>query len=456
MNLKTEQIAVGKLTPHPQNVRQGDVGTITMSLEMHGQYRPIVAQKSTGHILAGNHTYKAALALGWKDIAVTYVDVDDDQALRILLMDNRSNDIASYDEGGLGEVLSLLMDTEKQLAGTGFSPDDLDELLALITDLGKVEEPKPDDTEVPDENKVPKVSVAGDVWLLGSHRLMVGDSRSFGDVEKLMNGAKINLAFTSPPYAQQRTYDESSGFKPIHPDDYVEWFADVAANVYANLESDGSWFVNIKPTSDGMDTQLYVFDLVLAHVREWGWHFATEFCWERNGVPKNVTKRFKNQYEPVYQFALNDWKIRPDAVKYPSQNVPVAGGKGVGNTGWADIQGGGDFFGGRGSQEGMALPGNRLPTFASTHEAVGHTAAFPVGLPQWFIKAYTDAGDTVYDPFMGSGSTLLAAQNEGRVAFGMEISPKYADIICARFQKHTGIKPINEATGKAHDFLETK
>jgi ParB-like chromosome segregation protein Spo0J len=139
MNLKTEQVAVGKLTPHPQNVRQGDVGAISMSLEMHGQYRPIVAQKSTGYILAGNHTYKAAMSLGWKDIAVTYVDVDDDQALRILLMDNRANDIASYDEGGLGEVLSLLMDTEKQLAGTGFNPEDLDELLALVTGIATLD-----------------------------------------------------------------------------------------------------------------------------------------------------------------------------------------------------------------------------------------------------------------------------------------------------------------------------
>lgn len=139
MNLKTEQIAVAKLTPHPKNVRQGDVGAISVSLEMHGQYRPIVAQKSTGYILAGNHTYKAAMSLGWKDIAVTYVDVDDDQALRILLMDNRANDIASYDEGGLGEVLSLLMDTEKQLAGTGFNPQDLDELLALVTGIATLD-----------------------------------------------------------------------------------------------------------------------------------------------------------------------------------------------------------------------------------------------------------------------------------------------------------------------------
>jgi DNA modification methylase len=451
MNLKTEQIAVTKLTPHPKNVRQGDVGAISMSLEMHGQYRPIVAQKSTGYILAGNHTYKAAMSLGWKDIAVTYVDVDDDQALRILLMDNRANDIATYDEHGLSEVLSLLMDTEKQLAGTGFSPEDLDELLALVTDLGTIEDPKPETTEAPDENKVPKVSFAGDVWLLGPHRLMVGDSRLFGDVEKLLDGKKINLAFTSPPYAQQRTYDESSGFKPIHPDEYVEWFADVAANVYANLEHDGSWFVNIKEHAEDNQRSLYVKDLVIAHVKKWSWKFVDELIWLKGGMPGTWPNRFKNFYEPVFHFSANkDIKFRPknvaeesDATFFYSPETHVA----LTNDGYKEGEK-------RNFVKGKALPSNVIKVKAGGDGS--HPAAFPVGLPQWFIKAYTDAGDTVYDPFMGSGSTLLAAHNEGRVAFGMEISPRYADIICARFQQLTGIKPIAEATGKEHDFLEIK
>jgi DNA modification methylase len=75
-----------------------------------------------------------------------------------------------------------------------------------------------------------------------------------------------------------------------------------------------------------------------------------------------------------------------------------------------------------------------------------------VGLPQWFIKAYSDPGDVVFDPFMGSGSTLIAAQIEGRVAAGTEISAGYCDVICRRFQRATGVKPILEATGQPHDF----
>jgi hypothetical protein len=228
-------------------------------------------------------------------------------------------------------------------------------------------------------------------------------------------------------------------------------------------------------------------DLVTAHVREWAWHFADEFCWERNGVPKQPVLRFKSQWEPVYQFARDRWKFRPDNVRHASNDAIIAYGPGRGNTSWADpdsavISQGqkGDMFAGqrarragRGNtswkdrqghnggafpdydevKNGFAYPGNRLPTFAGSHEATGHTAAFPVGLPEFFVKAYTDEGDAVFDPFMGSGSTLLAAHNQRRIGYGMEISPAYCDIICARWQKATGIKPIAESTGNEHDFL---
>jgi len=119
---------LANLTPHPRNVRQGDVGAIVTSLEAHGQYRPIVVQKETGHILAGNHTYQAAKALGWDKIAVTYVDCDDEQALRILLADNRANDLASYDDAALVELLTELAEGTG-LHGTLFEPEDLQNLL---------------------------------------------------------------------------------------------------------------------------------------------------------------------------------------------------------------------------------------------------------------------------------------------------------------------------------------
>src|ERR1017187_2560559 len=93
-SLTVEQVDVGTLKQHPRNARQGDVGAIVESLRAHGQYRPIVVQRSTNHVLAGNHTLKAARELGWPTIAATFLDVTNDQALRILLVDNRTNDLA--------------------------------------------------------------------------------------------------------------------------------------------------------------------------------------------------------------------------------------------------------------------------------------------------------------------------------------------------------------------------
>lgn len=114
---------------HPKNVRQGDVGAITQSLEAHGQYRPIVVQRSTGHILAGNHTYLAAKSLGWEQIAATFVDCDEEQAIKILLVDNRANDLAMYDDRKLADLLKDLAATSAGLDGSLFSGDDLDDLL---------------------------------------------------------------------------------------------------------------------------------------------------------------------------------------------------------------------------------------------------------------------------------------------------------------------------------------
>lgn len=126
-------VDISSVHTHPRNVRQGDVGAIASSLDTHGQYRPIVVHKATGNILAGNHTYLAACALGWDVIAATIVDCDEEQALRILLTDNRANDLATYDDSALTELLKELMETPTKLEGTLFDPNDLDDLVGLLT-----------------------------------------------------------------------------------------------------------------------------------------------------------------------------------------------------------------------------------------------------------------------------------------------------------------------------------
>ena len=134
-NITKELVKLAKpidsVQPHPRNVRQGDVGAIATSLNLNGQYRPIVVHKSTNNILAGNHTYKAAVSLDWTHIAITYVDCTDEQALKILLADNKANDLASYDDSALADLLKDLVGGPG-LDGTLYELSDLDDLIAML------------------------------------------------------------------------------------------------------------------------------------------------------------------------------------------------------------------------------------------------------------------------------------------------------------------------------------
>lgn len=161
--LKTETVGIDQLQPHPKNVRQGDIGAIAESLTAHGQYRAIVVQRSSGRILAGNHTWKAAKHLGWKDIAVHYIDCDDDKALRILLADNRANDLATYDDAALAELLKEISSTELGFDGTMFDGEALDDLIYKLETELKLDEPNPYTQKV----AVPHYEIVGEKPALG-------------------------------------------------------------------------------------------------------------------------------------------------------------------------------------------------------------------------------------------------------------------------------------------------
>jgi len=126
--LPSVSVHVDNLETHPQNARRGDVQKITASLRRHGQYRPIVVQRRTGYVLAGNHTLMSARRLGWEHLDVVYVDVDDEEARRILLADNRTSDLAAYEDGALALLLAEVPDLE----GTGYDGENVDVLLAQL------------------------------------------------------------------------------------------------------------------------------------------------------------------------------------------------------------------------------------------------------------------------------------------------------------------------------------
>lgn len=176
-----ELVSVDKLAVHPKNPRRGDVLGLTHSVAANGFYGALVVQRSTGFVLAGNHRLLAAKAQGASEVPVIYVDVDDDRAQRILLVDNRSNDVATYDEEQLAELLGTLGETQEGLVGTGYSEDDLAALLAgedAGDDAGAEEDKARSDGSLLD---LADVTVAdpthlvrhGEVWRLGVHVLVV-------------------------------------------------------------------------------------------------------------------------------------------------------------------------------------------------------------------------------------------------------------------------------------------
>lgn len=127
------KVPIDSVKPHPDNPRVGNVGEIAASLEANGQYRAVTVQRSSGHVLTGNHTWKAAKSLGWTEIAATYVDVDDEAARRIVLVDNRTSDFASYEDAALTELLRVVSTEDAGgLAGTGYIDEDLDDMLAAL------------------------------------------------------------------------------------------------------------------------------------------------------------------------------------------------------------------------------------------------------------------------------------------------------------------------------------
>lgn len=144
-----EMVLMDSIQPHPKNVRQGDIGAICQSIQVNGFYRSLIVQRSTRNILAGNHTWYAARQVGMLEVPVTWIDCDDDRALRILLVDNRSNDLASYDDSALAELLQGIQSESGTLLGTGYDGDALDQLLADLAAGGaSPDEPAESDATV--------------------------------------------------------------------------------------------------------------------------------------------------------------------------------------------------------------------------------------------------------------------------------------------------------------------
>ena len=464
-----------KLIPNVLNWRKhprAQQVALGAALDELGWIQRVIVNQTTGNIVDGHLRVELALKEHERTVPVCYVNLTPEEEQLALATFDPLSAMATTDQKTLDELLAQLNCTNEDLAQLLKRSDEGEDSAhgASNGSNGSC-----DSTPT----LVPPTTRPGDVWQLGEHRLLCGDCRNEDDLRKLFGDTRINVAITSPPYAAQRDYDKSSGFKPIFPDAYVEWFSRVSEGIADYLVEDGSFFLNIKEHCEDGERVLYVKDLTLAHVRDWHWRLVDELIWIHGGTPKACINRFKNAWEPIFHFTHSEHhKFRPERVRHESSDIPDWGGehpssevgdsvgqgtsgntarmdqkkkkrltaaqKKLGASNIANGQGNGDvaalmsaaIYENVAASGGMAYPSNVL-SVGKNRESLGHSAAFPVALPEFFIKAFSDQGDVVFDPFMGSGSTLIAAERLHRRAYGTEISPTYCDIIVARWELYT-------------------
>jgi DNA modification methylase len=467
-HLQIELREVYRLLPYARNSRTHSaeqIAQVAASIKEFGWTSPILVD-GEGVIIAGHARLLAARKLEMPEVPVIVLShLTPAQRRALVIADNKLALNAGWDTEVLRAEMAALDADGFDLAMVGFSSDELVALMATS---------EPDPTADAQEEAVPEppvqpVTLPGDLWTIGPHRLICGDCRGGNMIPRLFAGAKANVAITSPPYATQREYDPSSGFKPIPPSEYVAWFWAVAAGIEAVLAPDGSYLLNIKAHADEGERDLYVMDLVIAHRRQWGWRFVDEFCWRKtdNGVPGGWGNRFKNAFEPIFHFCRQqEIKFRPQAVSHESEdcfdyspnNPKSNSGSGLLGTGrrgaaadggknqeaWARSRNSLDGDS-EGRHTGLARPSNVIEVKSESGQGL-HSAPFPRALVDFFLKAYSDAGDIAYDPFMGSGTTMAAAHLLGRAGYGFEISPAYCDVIVRRMI-NLGCDAVLESSG---------
>jgi site-specific DNA-methyltransferase (adenine-specific) len=256
-------------------------------------------------------------------------------------------------------------------------------------------------------------------------QLLLGDA---AEVLKTLPDNSVDLIFTSPPYADQR----KSTYGGTHPDHYVEWFLPISKELLRVLKPTGTFVLNIKERVIEGERHTYVLELIL-ELRKQGWLWTEEFVWhKKNCYPGKWPNRFRDAWERLLQFnKAKKFHMYQDEVMVPMGDWAKSRLKKLSETDKIrDESKVGSGFGKNISNwlnRDKAYPTNvvHLSTECGNKS---HSAAFPEGLPEWFIKLFTQSGNVVLDPFMGSGTTLTVALRMNRKVIGIDIHPEYVEI----------------------------
>jgi len=406
VNAGHELVPVDALRQHPRNPRKGDVQAIVDSIAANGFYGAVLAQKSTGYILAGNHRWLAAKDAGATEVPVIWLDVDDDHALRILLADNRTNDLASYDDNALAELLKEIHEAHGNLLGTGYDGDDLDQLLA---DLGKAPDPGPApeaQVDRAEELREKWATEVGQLWQIGPHRLMIGDATNEKTWTVLLDGQLAAATLTSFPYGVGIDYGENQ--PPDTINNVRALLRAVAPLLHKHTRPGGYAITNfgdVIPARQQLGTdEVCEYPMAIEYwpaFRDAGWYLHTRRIWAKPHARVTApwcanSNRAASDWEHVWT-----WKRAGDYINERREGSAL----GVWDTS---------------SDEGVDV-GKDV-----------HGAGMPLAIARRAISIYSNKGDIILEPFCGTGTTIVASERLERRCYAIEIEPKYAAVTLER------------------------
>lgn len=393
-DLVSLSVPVNELVALPGNPRRGDVDAIARSLAQFGQRKPVVVRRADRVVLAGNHTVQAAKQLGWAEVAAVWVDDDDATAHAFALADNRTAELGGYDETDLAAMVASVAEYDADLLiATGWSAAELAELAAKLTRPDKA---LTDPDDVP-EAPTAKVSVTGDVWTMGVHRLAVGDATNASVRDLLLGESTPDIMFIDPPYG-------------------IDYVTHLAMRSRVRLANDGTLEEAGRILLAAMNLSRYI-----------PVHFV---CCNWRSLATAMDAMLDAQITPKACIVWDKGSRVQNLDRYAKQHEFIL------------------YSGPFGGEPTVATDVWTYPRDFDPN----HSTPKPVDLIVRAIETSSKYGDLVLDCFAGSGSTLIACHKSGRVGRLIEIEPANCDVICRRFQAHTGIVPVRN--GVPHDFTE--
>lgn len=399
VNQEYAMVPIDSITPRPDNVNQGDLGAILQSVDANGFYGAICVQRSTGTIIAGKHRWLALKEKGATEAPVIWMDVDDSTARRIMLADNRTARLGADDPSALAELLQSIRNDEGTLRGTGFDDEALQEILS---DLGQqFVPPETPEAQMDRAEELLKIWPVerGQVWEIGEHRLMCGDSTNGEDVAELMQGEHAGLMNTDPPYGVSYANDERPNPGVAKPrvakdelrDDELQAFLEKAFSAAKlALLQDAAWYLWHAHLTQGFFAAAAAAAHVILH---------RQIIWI-----KPVLLLGRGQYH---------WKHEPCFMGWVEGHQPPDYGRGAG-------------------ERDQTTVWEVNSVSQSDRKEFNHSTPKPVELFNIPIIKHLKRGELCYEPFAGSGPQFVAAQQLDRRCYGMEIEPKYCAVIIQR------------------------